>query len=88
MGGLMFGWNALSVVLKDEAVFAAGCDPTRDSCSRQDSRLNAVWTAGVFAVNFGLAFAGVSVDYAGPKLTSVAGAVMASGGLIALGVPH
>eukprot|EP00892_Ulva_mutabilis_P003134 jgi/Ulvmu1/12821/UM098_0002.1 len=85
MGGLMFGWNALSVVLKQEAVFTTGCDPQSSSCSRQDSKLNVVWTAGVFAVNFGVAFAGLSVDYVGPKLTSSAGATMTSVGLIALG---
>lgn len=85
MGGLIFGWNALSVMLKGEGVFAAGCDQDSDSCSRQDSKLNTVWTAGVFAVNFGLAFAGASLDYIGPKFTSSAGAAMTSAGLIALG---
>lgn len=88
MGGVMFGWNALSVMLKEESVYAEGCDPDSDTCSSQDTKLNVVWTAGVFAVNFGIAFAGVSVDYVGPKFTSSAGAALAAAGLISLGARH
>lgn len=85
MGGLVFGWNAFSVMLKEEGVFSEGCDPNSDSCSSQDSKLNTVWIAGAFAVNFGVTFAGAAMDYIGPKLTSSAGAAMASAGLVVLG---
>lgn len=81
--GAIFGWNALSLMLKKEELYAAGCGDA-DKCSSQDTRLAVVWTAGVFAVNFGSVLGGPSLDYLGPRVTCTAGALQASVGLLLL----
>lgn len=94
LGGLVFGWQALSVVLKALGVYAQGCRTgvsggagagDDDTCDRQESKLSVIWTAGTFAVNFGPAIIGPFLDAAGPRVVAVTGATVAVGGLLTLG---
>lgn len=80
--GAIFGWNALSLILKQEGLYAAGCDSGK--CASQDTRLAVIWTTGVFAVNFGSVLGGPFLDYLGPRATCTAGALQASVGLLLL----
>ena len=88
-GGTIFGFNALSIVLKqlnfydgdcDEAVLASG-----DPCASQDAKLAIVWNAGVFSVNFSPAIAGVALDRFGPRALASSGAAAASAGIALMG---
>jgi hypothetical protein len=88
MGGSIFGWNALSVVLKDVGVFEGACEGgIETSCPKQDAKLATIWTSGVFAVNFGPALSGLFLDWAGPRVVSAAGAALAGGGVTIMGTP-
>lgn len=93
LGGIIFGWNALSIALKELDFFAEGCRaqaaddgaPASDTCASQESKLAIVWNAGVFAVNFGPALVGVALDAFGPRLIAVSGAALASTGILLMG---
>jgi hypothetical protein len=89
IGGTIFGWNALSVVLKDLGLYGSKCSPaqgnSQQGCSSQDSRLAVAWNVGVFAVNFGPAMVGVALDYFGPRVVATAGAASASLGIFLMG---
>jgi hypothetical protein len=95
IGGTIFGWNALSVILKELGFFAEGClAPTQQSnipdnltCASQENKLAIVWNAGAFAVNFGPALVGVALDYLGPRVVTASGAALASVGILMMGKP-
>lgn len=90
-GGIIFGWNSLSVVLKDLGEYESGCsdselDGSSDtSCSSQSSDFAIIYNVGVFAVNFGPALAGPLLDWAGPKLAATMGAALSAFGIIWFG---
>lgn len=93
IGGIIFGWNALSVVLKELAFYTEGCPADTQQgeragdrlCASQESKLAVVWNAGAFAVNFGPALVGVALDYLGPRFVTASGAILASLGLLMMG---
>lgn len=81
--GAIFGWNALSLMLKKEGLYDAGCgDLDSDKCSSQDTKLAVIWTTGVFAVNFGPVFGGPLLDHLGPHVVCTAGSLTSSVGLL------
>lgn len=96
-GGLFFGWNALSIMIKDLDNFAEGCAPingtditggtdaaitSSEICKSQESKLALLWTVGIFALNFGPVIMGFVLDYLGPKFTSILGVFLNILGLI------
>eukprot|EP00208_Stichococcus_sp_RCC1054_P002385 CAMPEP_0206140458 /NCGR_PEP_ID=MMETSP1473-20131121/9531_1 /ASSEMBLY_ACC=CAM_ASM_001109 /TAXON_ID=1461547 /ORGANISM="Stichococcus sp, Strain RCC1054" /LENGTH=615 /DNA_ID=CAMNT_0053534611 /DNA_START=553 /DNA_END=2400 /DNA_ORIENTATION=+ len=91
--GLVFGWNALALMLQARDNFAGKCtDPSEISgsgtCKSQESSLAVLWTLGIFALNFGPVLVGPTLDGLGPKWTSVIGCVLNMVGMIFLGVSH
>jgi MFS family permease len=91
IGGIVFGWNAMSIVLKDLGTYddacgaEAGATAGDNTCDSQESKLSIVWNAGVFAVNFGPAIIGPMLDIVGPRAVSSAGASLVVGGLVIVG---
>lgn len=90
----MFGWNALSVMLKEQgnydrqctqSISAAGAEGLAKNCAKQDSSLAVLWTIGVFALNFGPVLVGPVLDLVGPKLTSILGTMLNILSLVLLG---
>ena len=73
-GGLIFGWNALAIMLKAQGNYNGNCPPDLNArCAWQESHLAVLWTIGVFALNFGPVIVGPVLDYVGPKLTAMLG---------------
>lgn len=94
-GGLIFGWNALALMLKAQGVYAEGCpaDPattgapspsSSTGCPSQENRLAVLWTVGVFALNAGPVLVGPLLDALGPKLTAVLGTLLNVAALLLL----
>jgi hypothetical protein len=79
--GAIFGWNALSLMLKTEGLYNEGCGEV-DNCSSQDTKLAVIWTTGVFATNFSSVLGGPSLDYFGPRVTAALGALQATIGML------
>ncbi|KAK9819041.1 hypothetical protein WJX74_009705, partial [Apatococcus lobatus] len=95
--GLMFGWNALAIMLKDTNNFTKGCDQGSKAvdingndyiCESQESKLAVLWTLGIFALNFGPVLVGFLLDWAGPKLTAMTGVLLNILGLVLLGLSN
>jgi hypothetical protein len=96
-GGPIFGFNALSLVVRDMQYYAKDCHYSQkylrgadeadatDLCSSQDSKLAVVWMAGTLAVNFGPALAGPALDYLGPRIVATAGALLSTLGFVLMG---
>ncbi|KAK9901983.1 hypothetical protein WJX75_000204 [Coccomyxa subellipsoidea] len=93
-GGLIFGWNALALMLKQQGNYNRNCtqaisdigrEGLNTNCAWQESQLAVLWTVGVFALNFGPVIVGPVLDYVGPKLTAMLGTVLNMVGLILLG---
>ncbi|BDA48190.1 probable solute carrier family 43 member 3 at N-terminal half [Coccomyxa sp. Obi] len=93
-GGLIFGWNALALMLKQQGNYNRNCtQPISDiereglntNCAWQESQLAVLWTIGVFALNFGPVIVGPVLDYVGPKITAMLGTMLNMVGLILLG---
>ena len=74
-GGLIFGWNALAIMLKAQGNYNGNCPPDLNArCAWQESHLAVLWTIGVFASELsGLSSWGPVLDYVGPKLTAMLG---------------
>ncbi|KAK9804317.1 hypothetical protein WJX72_006375 [[Myrmecia] bisecta] len=92
-GGLMFGWNAMALMLKDTGNFNRGCPPLTGTgsevqCSTQESKLAVLWTIGIFALNFGPVLVGPVLDFVGPKLTTLLGIFLNILGLVLLAVSN
>jgi hypothetical protein len=91
IGGLIFGWNAMSVMLKGMGIYDDSCPAApamgKDGCASQDAKLAIVWNAGVFAVNFGPALVGLALDTVGPRIVATGGAACTVGGLLLMGAP-
>ena len=98
-GGVIFGWNALRLVLEDMQFFEEGCglvpttvnaDSPRSSapCKSQDSKLAVVFIVGILAVNFGPAVAGPGLDFFGPRVVAAAGSLVPCAGFIMMGTPQ
>ena len=92
VGGLFFGWNALSIMISDQGNFEEGCDSElaedggETICKSQESKLALLWTLGIFSLNFGPVLMGFVLDYLGPKFTSILGVFLNMLGLVLFGV--
>ncbi|KAL4517173.1 hypothetical protein Ndes2437B_g06781 [Nannochloris sp. 'desiccata'] len=100
-GGLFFGWNALSIMIKDLGNYSEGCYqdypsdipgapaeslPASEICKSQESKLAVLWTVGIFALNCGPVLMGFVLDYLGPKFTAILGVFLNMLGLILFAV--
>eukprot|EP00208_Stichococcus_sp_RCC1054_P008273 CAMPEP_0206150424 /NCGR_PEP_ID=MMETSP1473-20131121/38293_1 /ASSEMBLY_ACC=CAM_ASM_001109 /TAXON_ID=1461547 /ORGANISM="Stichococcus sp, Strain RCC1054" /LENGTH=640 /DNA_ID=CAMNT_0053547925 /DNA_START=77 /DNA_END=1999 /DNA_ORIENTATION=+ len=78
-GGLIFGWNSLALVLKQQGFFGpAG--------AHQEDRLTLVYTVGIFAANFSPVLAGPLLDWLGPRVLAVGGSVLTALGLLLIAI--
>lgn len=96
-GGLVFGWNALALMLQARGNFSGRCTNPDEvntgnngtiTCKAQEEALAVLWTIGVFALNFGPVLVGPILDGIGPRYTSVLGNLLNLLGLVFLGVSH
>ncbi|KAK9815694.1 hypothetical protein WJX72_008206 [[Myrmecia] bisecta] len=87
-GGITFGWNALSLMIKEQGNFAEGCGQVApgDTCTSQENKLALIYILGVFATNFSAAFIGPVLDLIGPKYTACAGCALNSLGVVLFGL--
>ena len=86
-GGLIFGWNALALMLKAQGAYADSCPAPAlpsASCAARDTRLAVVWTVGAFALNSGPVAVGPVLDWLGPKLTTALGVCLNAAALLLL----
>ena len=86
-GGLIFGWNALALMLKAQGAYADSCPAPAlpsASCAARDTRLAVVWTVGAFALNSGPVAVGPVLDWLGPKLTTALGVCLNVAALLLL----
>lgn len=94
--GLIFGWNALALMLTARGNFLGKCVGSENvvnaaglqKCKAQESELAVLWTIGIFALNFGPVLVGPVLDKIKPRWTSVIGCLFNMVGMVFLGVSH
>jgi len=94
-GGLIFGWNSLSYILRKENFFTASCSTdsniidnnnssTEAICVGQEESMVGVYTAAIFALNFCSLPIGASLDRLGIFITRSGGAIIVTLGVVLL----
>lgn len=93
-GGLVFGWNSISYVLRKEGYFTTLCNDTNlvtvsnssqtlnQVCQEQEESLILVYTMATFAVSVSSLFNGMSLDMAGTFITRCMGTAVFTFGVV------
>ncbi|GAM21631.1 hypothetical protein SAMD00019534_048060 [Acytostelium subglobosum LB1] len=80
--GVVFGWSALEQTMIKEGIFSDLCEAGQKTCSRQELRLNLIYTLGTFTATGSSLFSGALFDRYGPKLTNLCALVILSFGFL------
>lgn len=83
LGGVVFGFPGLVLILRREGVFAEVCS-CGVFCAGQQEKLSIISTIGFASAISSRLFAGIFLDHFGPKLTALCSGIVSSAGLIYL----
>eukprot|EP00936_MAST-01D_sp_MAST-1D-sp1_P000934 g934.t1 len=83
--GLLFGWPALAIVLRDDGQYRELCEVSVVTCAAQQERLNTIFVVAQLSTSTGIFAHGFVLDRFGPRFDTLLGLTMALCGTVLLG---
>jgi MFS family permease len=85
VGGLVFGWPPMLLLLESEGEFSSLCNDKQALCSSRLQRLNNIFVAGSTAFAFSNWPSGILLDRCGPRFSSCMGLLLCCAGALLFG---